>query len=168
MSRTNRNFVFAYAFLVILPLAGLAGILKSGRSLTAPVSIDGEWILQVDPAQLDSLPCGKFLATIPDKAMVISQSGKSFVLSFPSGPKIIASGTLGGATLRATLTQAESSREVNCTGERQLSLFATVERKTDGTFLSGALSVPDCASANCPSVAFRAQRQATVTPRGGQ
>src|SRR5208283_757233 len=47
MSRTNRNFVFAYTFLVILPLAGLAGILKTGRNLTAPVSIDGVWILQV-------------------------------------------------------------------------------------------------------------------------
>src|ERR1700682_1969337 len=128
MSRTNRNFVFAYAFLVILPLVGLAGILKSGRNLTAPVSIDGVWTVYVDPAQLDSLPCGKVLASIPDKAILISQSGRSFVLSFPSGPKVVASGTLDGTTLRATLTPLESS-ETSCTDARQLAMLATVVRR---------------------------------------
>src|ERR1700675_4660309 len=98
MFHNNRNFVFAYAFLVVLPLVGLAGILKSGRRLTAPVWIDGVWSLQVDSAQLNSLPCGKVLAAIPDKAIAISQSGRSFVLSFPSAPKLTASGTLDGAT----------------------------------------------------------------------
>jgi hypothetical protein len=163
MSRTNRNFVFAYAFLVILPLAGLAGILKSGRSLTAPVSIDGVWILQVDPAQLDSLPCGKLLAAIPDTTVVISQSGGSFVLSFPSGPKITASGTLDGTTLRASITSPESSSETSCTN--QLSMLATVERRADANFLVGALSAPSCPT--CPSAGFHAERQAAATPKGG-
>jgi len=165
MSRTNRNFVFAYAFLVILPLAGLAGILKSGRSLTAPVSIDGQWILQVDPAQLNALPCGKVLAAIPDNAIAISQSGKSFVLSFPGGPKVTASGTLDGTTLRATLTSTESSSETSCMGAHQLSLLATVERRADASFLQGALSVPNCLT--CTSVAFHAERQAAATPKEG-
>jgi hypothetical protein len=162
MSRTNRNFVLAYAFLVILPLAGLAGILKSGRRLTAPVSIDGAWIVQVDSAQLDSLPCGNVLAAIPDKAMVISQSGKSFVLSFPSGPKIAASGTLDGTTLRASIT-SESSSETSCTN--QLSMLATVDRRADSGSLVGALSVPNCPT--CASVGFHAQRQAAATPKEG-
>jgi hypothetical protein len=164
MSRTNRNVVLAYAFLVILPLVGLAGILKRGHSLTAPVSIDGLWMLQFDPGQMDSLPCGKILAAIPDKAILISQSGRTFVLSFPSGPKVTASGTLDGTTLRASLTQAESSSETSCTGERPLSMLATVDRRADGSFLAGAFSVPNCAT--CTSVEFRAQRQATATPKG--
>jgi|HubBroStandDraft_4_1064222.scaffolds.fasta_scaffold34910_2 hypothetical protein len=165
MSRTNRNFVFAYAFLVILPLVGLAGILKSGRSLTAPVSIDGAWIVQVDSAQLDSLPCGNVLTAIPDKAMVISQSGKSFVLSFPSGPKVTASGTLDGTTLRASITSPESSSETSCTGTPQLSLVATVDRRAESSFLVGALSAPSCPT--CASVGFRAERQAAGAPKGG-
>lgn len=165
MSRTNRNFVFAYAFLVILPLAGLAGILKSGRNLTAPVSIDGVWIVHVDPAQLDSLPCGKVLAAIPDKAILISQSGRSFVVRFPSGPKVVASGTLDGTTLRATLTPPESSSETSCTGARQLAMLATVVRGADASSLVGALSVPNCPT--CTSVAFHAERQAAATPKGG-
>jgi hypothetical protein len=163
MSRTNRNFVLAYAFLVILPLAGLAGILKGGRRLTAPVSIDGAWIVQVDSAQLDSLPCGNVLTAIPDKAMVISQSGKSFVLSFPSGPKITASGTLDGTTLRASITSPEPSSETSCTN--QLSMLATVDRRADANFLVGALSAPSCPT--CASVGFHAERQAAGAPKGG-
>ena len=165
MSRTNRNFVFAYAFLVILPLVGLAGILKSGRTLTAPVSIDGLWTLQIDPAQLNALPCGKVLAAMPEKGIAISQSGKSFVLSLPGAPKVSASGTLDGTTLRATLTSTESSSETSCTGAHQLSLLATVERRADASFLQGALSVPNCLT--CSSVAFHAEHQTAATPKGG-
>jgi hypothetical protein len=165
MSRTNRNFVFAYAFLVILPLAGLAGILKSGRSLTAPVSIDGVWILQVDPTQLDSLPCGKTLAAIPNRSIVISQSGSDFVLSFPDGPRVSASGALDGTTLRASLTPLESPSETSCTGTPQLSLVATVDRRAESSFLVGALSAPSCPT--CASVGFRAERQAAGAPKGG-
>ncbi len=165
MSRTNRNFVFAYIFLVILPLAGLAGILKTGRNLTAPISIDGMWILQVNPAQLDSLPCGKILAAIPDKTMVISQSGKSFVLRFPGGPKFAASGTLDGTTLRASLTPQEALSETSCTGAPQLSMLATVDQRADSSSLEGALSVPNCPAG--ASAGFHAERQAAPAPEGG-
>ncbi len=165
MSRTNMNFVFAYAFLVILPLVGLAGILKRGRSLTAPVSIDGIWSLQVDPAALDSLPCGKFLAAIPEKTIVISQSGRSFVLSFAGEPKIAASGTLDGTTLRTSLTPSESSSETNCTGAPKWSMVASVDRRADSSFLEGALSAPNCAT--CAVVRFHAERQAAASPKGG-
>jgi Kef-type K+ transport system membrane component KefB len=54
MSRSRRNFVFAYAFLVILPLAGLVGILRGGHNLKAPSPVDGVWNLHADPAQLVS------------------------------------------------------------------------------------------------------------------
>jgi hypothetical protein len=166
MSRTNRNFVFAYALLVILPLVGLGGILKSGRSLTAPVSVDGIWSLRVDSAQLDSLPCGKVLTAIPDKAITISQSGRSFELSSSSGPKLTGSGTIDGTTLRASLIPpAESSSESNCARGRQLSLLATVDRKADSRSLVGTLSVMNCPA--CASLAFQAERQAPATSKGG-
>lgn len=164
MSSTNKNFVFAYAFLVILPLVGLAGILKSGRSLTAPVSIDGVWSLQVDSAQLDALPCGRILAAIPDKTIAISQSGRSFVLTFPGGPRVNASGTLDGTTLRASFTPPESPSG-NCTGPRELSLLATVDRRADSSFLVGTVSVPNCPT--CASIGFHAERQAAAMPKGG-
>ena len=165
MSGTNGKFVFAYAFLVVLPLLGLAGILKSGRHLQAPASIDGLWSLQLDTRQLDSLPCGKVLAAIPDSAILISQSGNSFVLSFPSAPKVTASGTLEGVTLRASLTDLGSSHESSCGDGHQYTLLATVDRRADSSLLAGTFSSANCPT--CASVAFHAERQAAASPKGG-
>lgn len=165
MSSTNRNFVFAYVFLVILPLVGLAGILKSGRSVTAPVSIDGVWNWQVDSAQLDSLPCGKTLAQAFDKTIAISQSGKSFVLTFPSASKVTGSGILDATTLRAALIQPPGSSSTSSCIGGQLSLLATVDRQADSRSLAGTFSVANCPT--CASVGFRAERQSPATSRGG-
>src|SRR5438105_389408 len=131
MFSANRNFVFAYAFLVILPLVGLAGILKGGRGLQAPASIDGLWTLQLDSGQLDSLPCGKVLAAIPDQAILISQSGNSFVLSFPGAPKITASGALDGTTLRVSLNDMGASKKSGCAEGQAFTMLATVDRRAD-------------------------------------
>lgn len=47
MFRLNKNFTVAYLFLVLLPVFGLVGILRSGQTLKAPASMDGVWMLQV-------------------------------------------------------------------------------------------------------------------------
>ena len=165
MSGTNRNFVLAYAFLVILPLLGLAGILKSGRALAAPPSIDGLWSLQIDPAQVDSLPCDKVLAAISDKTISISQSGSVLALNFPSTSKITSLGTLDGTTVRASLNPPrESSPESGCSG-RKLSLLATIDRSAGSRSLVGTFSALDCPT--CASVRFRAERQSSGAPAGG-
>ena len=165
MFGSNGKFVFAYAFLVVVPLVGLAGILKSGRGLEAPASIDGLWSLQLDTRQLDSLPCGKVLAAVLDTGILISQSGNSFVLSSPSAPKITASGTLEGTKLRASLTDSGPSHESNCTDGNQYSLLATVDRAADPSILAGTFSPTNCPT--CASVAFHAKRQAAASPKGG-
>jgi hypothetical protein len=162
MSHTNRNFVLAYAFLVILPLVGLAGILKSGHKLVAPVAIDGTWSVQIDSAQLDSLPCGKIFGP-GDKTFAISQSGRSLVLSFPNDTKSTASGTLDGTTLRASLiSQPGLPSDSNC---GPLSILASVNGTPDSRSLLGAVSAANCPT--CASVGFRADRQARVSAKGG-
>jgi hypothetical protein len=164
MSGTNRKFVFAYALLVILPLLGLAGILKNGRRLAAPPSIDGLWSLQVDPAQVDSLPCGRVLSAISDKTISISQSGSVLAFSFP-GSRITSLGTLDGTTVRASLNlPQESSPESGCGGHK-LSLLATIDRPAGSRSLVGTLSALDCAT--CASARFRAERQSPAAPAGG-
>jgi hypothetical protein len=163
MSSTNRNFVFAYTFLVVLPLVGLAGILKSGRHMAAPVSIDGVWNLRVDSAQLDSLPC-KSLAAISGQTIAISQSGTGFVLSFPGAPKITGSGTIDGTTLQASVIQPpESSSDGSCDG--QFSLLATVDPNAHPRSLVGKLSAVNCPT--CPSVPLQAEHQAPAPSKGG-
>jgi hypothetical protein len=166
MPRTNRNFVFAYAFLVILPLAGLVGILRGGHNLKAPVSIDGVWNLHADSTQLASLACGKLLATIPDKAMSISQSGKSFALSFPGAPQLAGSGTLAGTILQAYLASPDQTSGNNCSSAQAVSLTATVNKTQNPSTLTGTLSVANCPS--CAPVNFQAERQAAPVRQEGQ
>jgi hypothetical protein len=165
MSGSNRNFVLAYVVLVILPLLGLAGILRTGRNVIAPVTIDGLWSLRVDSAQIDSLPCGKALAAVPDKTMAIVQSGKTFVLTFPGGPSLTGSGTLEGTTLQAGLMPARESHE-SCAVGSELSLLASVDRKLDSNVLTGTLSAPNCQS--CASVGFHAERQPPPMSKEGR
>jgi hypothetical protein len=165
MPHNNRNFILAYIFLVGLPVVGLVGILKSGHKLTAPISVDGLWQLQADPAKLTALPCGKTLAETPDTALAISQSGKNFTLSISNGPKSIASGTLDGSKLKASIVPSPPwSEEAGCGNGRELSLVATVDPKADPRSLVGLLSVNNCPS--CGSVEFHAVRQTPPVRKG--
>jgi hypothetical protein len=165
MSRTSRNFIIAYTLLVALPILGLVGILKSGRTLTAPVSVDGVWKLQTDPVRLAALPCGKTLAASPEAALAISQSGRNFTLSLNDGPKSAASGVLDGTSLKASLVpSAPWSEEAGCGIGREISLVATVDPRANPRSLEGTLSVSQCHS--CSPVEFRAVRLAAAVKKG--
>jgi hypothetical protein len=165
MSNTNRNFIIAYVLLVALPIVGLLGVLKTGHTLTAPISVDGLWQLQADPARLASLPCGKTLGQNPETALAISQSGKNFTLSLANGPKSIASGMLDGTTLKASVVPtAPWSEEAGCGASHELSLVATVNVKAEPRSLDGTLSVSDCPT--CAPVEFRAIRLAPAAKKG--
>jgi hypothetical protein len=165
MSNSNRNFIIAYILLVGLPVAGLVGVLKSGRKLTAPISVDGVWQLQADPVQLAALPCGKSLAHTQETALAISQSGRNFTLSLTNDPKSTASGVVEGSTLRATVAPSAAwSEEAGCGPGRELSLVATVNPKADPRSLLGMLSVNNCPA--CASVEFRAVRLAPPAKKG--
>lgn len=165
MSHTNRNFILAYTFLVALPVLGLVGILKSGRRLTAPISVDGQWQLQADPVRLAALPCAKTLAEGPDTALVISQSGKNFTVSLSNNPKSTGSGELDGTTLRAALAPSAAwSDDATCGTDRELSLVAKVDAKADPRSLVGTLSVSHCPE--CTAVEFHAVHQSPPVRKG--
>jgi hypothetical protein len=165
MSRTSRNFIIAYALLVGLPILGLVGILKSGRVLAAPISVDGVWKLQTDPVRLAALPCGRALASSPETALAISQSGRNFTLTLSDGPKSAASGVLDGTSLKASLVpSAPWSEEAGCGSGREISLVATVDPRANPRSLEGTLSVSRCLS--CAPVDFRAVRVAAAAKKG--
>jgi hypothetical protein len=159
MTHSNRNFVLAYILLVGLPILGLVGVLKTGRTLKAPISVDGSWQLQADPVRLATLPCGKAL-TEADTALVISQSGKNFILGISNAPKSSGSGVLEGRNLRASIAPSEEwSAQASC-GTNELSLIATVDPNANPRTLTGNLSVKNCSS--CEPVEFRATREVVV------
>src|SRR4249919_775348 len=74
----NRNFAVAYLLLVVIPILGLAGGLRSGSKLAAPTAIGGPWKMQVNTFHLAALPCAMSVATMRDVDFTISQSGKYF------------------------------------------------------------------------------------------
>src|SRR5712671_4676256 len=98
ISHTNRNFVIAYVFLVVLPVLGLVAVLKSGRGLTAPFSVDGAWKIESGAGLLSASPCGNFLSSVSKAPISISQSGKSLVVTLSGGTKTTM-GTLEGKTI---------------------------------------------------------------------
>jgi hypothetical protein len=153
-----RNFVIAYAVLVAFPVAGLFGVLRHGRALTAPMSVDGVWKVQTDLSRLAELPCGKSLVSTQDPAFTISQSGQNFTL-LAGGLSTETSGIISGTTLKAILSPSGArSSDTGCSADRRFSLVATVDPKVEPRSLTGSLSVSDCPS--CTSVALRATREA--------
>lgn len=161
----NRNFILAYILLVALPIVGLLAVLKSGRALKAPVSVDGVWRLQVDPASLATLPCGKTLADNPEAALSISQSGRNFTLNLANGPKSASSGVIEGTTVNASIAPSpESSAQAGCAVDQSLTLVATVDPKANPRTLSGQISASHCPS--CSAIEFQAVRQNPPVTRG--
>ena len=152
-SHSNRNFVIAYILLVGLPLVGLAGVLRSGRSLNAPFSIDGAWKVDAGAAHLSSAPCGDFLSSVSDSPLTISQSGTSLVIGL--GGKTT-TGTLAGKTVKAQFAVAENPKAADCS-DHSLTLTATLDPLTEPRTLRGRLTVESCES--CAPVEFHAVRQ---------
>lgn len=162
MSHTNRNFVFAYILLVGLPLLGLAGVLRTGRSLTAPISVDGTWKIEADPGRIATQPCPQSASVF--SSFVISQSGTTFVLTLNNGAKTVASGVIDGRTLKASVVPAQESASKSGCGDQPLTLTATVDPATEPRSMNGAVSVTGCAS--CAPVGFHAVRQPRAAAGG--
>ncbi len=159
MAHTSRNFVVAYIVLVGLPLLGLAGVLRTGRTLTPPISVDGVWKVDADPSQPDLPSCSKAISSLANSSFVISQSGKSLVVSFNSS-KTGASGTIEGKSLTASLVLARDTSGDSGCGDQRMALTATIDPKSEPRSLAGVLAVKNCTS--CVPLEFHAVRQPRV------
>lgn len=159
MSRTNRNFVVGYVLFVALPLLGLAGVLKSGRHLKAPTSVDGTWNVQVQTNGIAPTTCLAPLAAA-DQNLVISQSGGNFILtiSTPGKTALNANGTLDGNTLRAVVKPSAPTGSA-CP---DLSLTATVNPAELPKSLAGSWTTGQ------NTINFRAQLQPATVTHGGR
>jgi hypothetical protein len=165
MSRTNRNFIIAYVVLVGLPMLGLMAVLNTGQRLRAPNSVDGVWKVETDISRLSSLPCLTSVSLLRNTSVVISQSGKSLVLSLDHGSKATASGFIEGNTLTASvLPPVEYASETGCGSDRLLTVSATLKGSARPRSLIGAFAVEGCAS--CPPVEFHAVWQGYTSNLG--
>lgn len=158
MKPANKNFAIAYLILVIIPILGLVGVLRSGRKLVAPTAIAGRWKMQVNAPALAALPCAGAVATLRDVGFTTSQSGRYFTLSFANSVMPSTSGFIEGATIQVSiLPPAEAVKEAGCSGGHVFSLIATLDSKAAPSFMTGFLAVNDCAT--CAPAEFRAFRE---------
>lgn len=161
MTHTKRNFVLAYVLLVLLPLLGLTQVLKRGHHLGAPISVGGHWTMHFDTESLAGLPCGRLLlasqVASQEPDFTISQSGKTFTLSF-ANPPISASGNIEGTSVKVDIPpSAWEGKQAGCSGGHVLSLTAIVNSKANPPSLGGVLSVNECQA--CARVELHAVRE---------
>ena len=155
ISHTNRNFVIAYIFLVILPVLGLVGILKGGRTLSAPYSVDGSW--KIESSLPSASPCGNLPLPVSNTPLSISQSGKTLVVTLGGGTKTT-TGTLDGKIIKAQFPEVTGTdKPAGACGDGRLTLTATLDPLAEPRTMSGTLSVEGCAS--CAPIEFHAARQ---------
>jgi len=152
-SSANTRFIVAYILLVGLPLFGLAGVLKAGRGLSAPLAVDGVWKLDAVTAQQETRVCSQPLAAM-DSLLTISQSGRELVLTLNKQAAATAAGMIEGADLSATFQLPKSSPE-GC-GD-SLVLNASIDSKAVPKLMSGTISFRECAS--CTTERFHAGLQ---------
>jgi hypothetical protein len=158
VTHANKRFALAYLLLVIVPIAGLAGVLRSGRKLTAPTAIGGLWKMHVNADRLAAWPCGGSLLTMRDAGFTISQSGKSFTLGFARPLISSASGTIDGTRIKASLLiSAKRGEQAECSGGRVLSLTAAVDSAANPNLMVGLLYANDCPI--CAPAEFRSIRE---------
>jgi len=164
VSRLNKNFAIAYVFLVVLPIFGMLGILRSGQNLKAPTSVDGVWIIQAAAPNGTITWCMSALGLEADTPVTISQSGKNFAIH---AGKTGGTGLIEGTTLHALLRPTGSLLAAShCGRDGSVLLTATVEAQASPRALSGALSLAGCLS--CESMEFNAVKQASAEKQGAQ
>jgi hypothetical protein len=165
MFRKNLKFVISYLIFVGVPVIGLAGILRAGRALAAPVSVGGVWKVDgnANAAALDALPCvGRFLPR--NTSLSIMQSGRNLKLSLNNGSKVTAwgSGLSDRRAIKGSLAASQLSEdEIACGSERRMTLSATVDTDSAHRSMSGTMAVDGCSS--CQPVEFHAVRTSVVS-----
>ncbi len=164
VSHLNKNFAVMYVFLVVLPILGVVGILRSGQNLEAPTSVDGVWTIQADAIKGTMPSCMSALGLDLDTPITISQSGRKFDIN--TG-KTRGSGLIEGMTLQASLMPVGTLLPApNCGGDGSVLFTATVEVRASPRVLSGLMLLAGCPSSE--SVKFQAIKQVSMREKGVQ
>jgi hypothetical protein len=165
MSYKNKRFVLAYCFLVILPILGFMEVLKKGRGMSAPPSVDGTWKVEANAIKLATLLCGKSTPAIQESFVTISQSGKNLALELNSEPAASGVGVIEGSIIKASLLPLpKGPNQTACVSGRLLTLNATVDARVGLRLLAGELSLDACSS--CMTIDFHAARQVAPASKG--
>jgi hypothetical protein len=163
---SRKKLIVAYLLLVGAPLLGLLGILRSGRHLSAPVSVGGTWNLEEDLTPLAGSGCKEAFANISQPFFAISQSGSRLTLTLNNPEQTTLPGTILQNTLTVGTDPAKSADEGShrCRHPQDIHLQAEINLQGQQRELTGTLSVAGCP--DCPALPFRAVRQNPLAKDG--
>lgn len=156
----HRKFLGAYFSLVMLLLA-LGPILRQGRALKAPPSLNGDWKFEVTNEQLPEPGCLAAGPELQRGTMSFSQSGNSFSLLLGGvAPGAASMGVIEGHRLRVSLPLPPKDHAPGCSEVQRLELEAWIDSDPEPRSMTGILFVKECST--CGSSQFHAVR--TVAP----
>ena len=138
------KWIGAYALLVIVPLAALAGILRAGSGLSAPHHVAGEWRIKVPGYPADA-KAGDALQ------LTIAQSGVHLAVAFDRADL---RGTLYGDSL--TAERREAWTPVSTCYRGGLTLRARVDTLARPMRMAGTIGTTT--RGHCPELPFTAVR----------
>lgn len=163
MPPASQRILIAYFFMVMLPIISFVGVLKRGRTISAPSSVGGTWKLELGTGKLDGFPCWTPIFSHATTSLVISQSGAVLTLEIRGGANINGIGSIQANTLNASfLLTSEMTHQQYCSSGRVLRLKAIVDSTDELKNLTGTLSEEECSF--CGSMKFHAVRQVATIP----
>jgi hypothetical protein len=137
-----KKWIGAYALLVIVPLAALAGILHAGSGLSAPHHVAGEWRIKVSGYPTDTKPGDAATLTIV-------QSGTHLSVGFDRAD-------LRGRLHGDSLSAERRSAPVSTCHRGGLTLRARVDTTARPLRMAGTIgTIP---RGHCPELPFTAVR----------
>jgi len=159
----KRKLVSDYVLFVGVPLLALAGILRAGSHLTAPVALHGNWSVQADFAPWQAVPCAAPLVGSQPLRFKIDQAGSNLTFTLNDSQRTALPGIVEGPSVRTAFLTGQGSRtsgaipEAGCQGAQSLRMHAVVSGREKQRTLAGTFSLEGCAS--CPPIDFSATRE---------
>ena len=142
-----RRFLFAYALLVLLPLATIIPVLKLGNFLSAPAAVGGQWMISSTASNLERYNCNESIRSSDPSQLAILQSGKSVAVTLKAGGIYKGSAVIDDKRLSGYLAletiEPDPATHSNNIGYQFKALLSRAEVETlDGTLKS--INVPAC------------------------
>jgi hypothetical protein len=146
------KILLLYFVLVGVPVVGIYGIVCLGQDLKPPMSVGGEWTVELTPRTADMLPCKDFSSE--SLILKVTQTGRHLVLTLndPSATRL--SGEVNFETLTARSVEQTEPTPGTPGMTSSIQLHADIHRQPGLDRLSGTLTF-----ANCPELSFTAIRR---------
>lgn len=138
------KIVLLYLVLVGAPVAGIYGVVCLGQDLKPPMSVGGEWNVELTPRKADMLLCKGFIVSSESLVLKVTQTGPHLALTLndPSATRLSGEVTFERVTAKSLEEKTPGAPGMTS----QIYLQANIHRQPGLDRLSGTFTF-----ANCPA-----------------